>query len=106
MPAQHPSIPLDGPLAPPRRNGELVFNTPWESRVFGLTAVLQEQGRWTWEEFAARFTPPACGDDVEAYYEAWVASLEALLIEQGVLAEEEIEARADQFAQGLFDYHD
>ena len=25
-----------GPLAPPRRNGELVFEAPWETRAFGL----------------------------------------------------------------------
>ena len=30
----------DGPAAPPRRNGELVFAAPWERRLFGVTMAL------------------------------------------------------------------
>ena len=41
----------DGPAAPPRTNGELVFESPWESRVFGLTMSLYEAGLFDWEEF-------------------------------------------------------
>jgi nitrile hydratase accessory protein len=103
--AERPAIPLDGPLAPPRRNGEIVFDAPWESRAFGIAAVLQEQGRWTWDEFAARFVQPPAGDDAEAYYQSWLAALESLLIERGVVTDEEIDARAEEFAAGSFDHH-
>ena len=41
----------DGPAAPPRTNGELVFESPWESRLFGLTMSLHEAGLFDWEEF-------------------------------------------------------
>ena len=39
----------EGNLAPPRLNGELVFETPWESRVFGITMALFESGKFEWE---------------------------------------------------------
>ena len=45
---------LDGPAAPPRRNGELVFEAPWESRLFGLTMALHEAGAFSWDEFRSR----------------------------------------------------
>ena len=45
---------LDGPVAPPRRNGELVFAEPWESRVFGLTMALHQAGIFIWDEFRSR----------------------------------------------------
>ncbi len=35
----------------PRKNGELVFQTPWESRVFGIAVTLCEQDVFEWEEF-------------------------------------------------------
>lgn len=40
-----------GPLAPPRKSGELVFETPWEARVFGIAVSLCEQGLYQWDEF-------------------------------------------------------
>ena len=42
---------LDGPAAPPRTNGELVFDAPWQTRAFGLAAALGEQGHLSWSEF-------------------------------------------------------
>ena len=48
MANKNPSDILDqeGPAAPPRTNGELVFELPWESRVFGLTMSLYEAGQF------------------------------------------------------------
>ena len=34
-----------GAAAPPRSNGELVFEAPWESRSFGMAVALSEPGR-------------------------------------------------------------
>ena len=46
---------LDGSLtAPPRLNGELVFEAPWQSRAFGVTADLVESGCFSWEDFRIR----------------------------------------------------
>ena len=35
---------IEGPAAPPRSNGELVFAAPWESRAFGLAMALHDGG--------------------------------------------------------------
>ena len=42
-PPPEPNDPLDteGPAAPPRANGELVFTAPWQSRIFGTTMHLR-----------------------------------------------------------------
>jgi hypothetical protein len=34
---------IEGPVAPPRSNGELVFAEPWESRAFAAALALYEQ---------------------------------------------------------------
>jgi nitrile hydratase accessory protein len=99
-----PSIPLDGPLAPPRRNGEIVFDAPWESRAFGIAAVLQEHGCWTWEQFAARFGAQPADGDIEEYYRRWLASLESLLIDRGLLTDEELDARVAEYSAGIHDH--
>ena len=43
-----------GPAAPPRSNGEMVFDAPWESRLFGVTMALVEAERFSWSEFQQR----------------------------------------------------
>ena len=48
-----PELATEGPAAPPRVNGELVFDAPWQSRVFGITAALADEGRITWPDFQA-----------------------------------------------------
>ena len=44
---------LDGPAAPPRANGELVFEHPWQSRMFATTMALCEAGVIDYDEFRA-----------------------------------------------------
>ena len=44
-------LPVDGPSAPPRSNGELAFAEPWESRAFAMAVMLHEAGVFTWDEF-------------------------------------------------------
>ena len=46
-------VELAGDIAPPMANGELVFESPWEGRVFGMARVLCEQGLFEWDEFRA-----------------------------------------------------
>ena len=46
-----PIFAADDAAAPPRQNGELVFQAPWESRVFGLAAALRDRGLFAWDEF-------------------------------------------------------
>jgi nitrile hydratase accessory protein len=67
----------------PRRNGELVFAEPWESRVFGMTVALHERGLFSWDDFRARLIDEIARAERSAadwsYYACWQAALEALL---------------------------
>jgi hypothetical protein len=69
----------------PRSNGELVFDAPWESRAFGLTAAYLESSGQDWAAFRAHLIA-AIADLPEAtpYYEAWVVALDHLLAADGV----------------------
>ena len=44
-------VDADGPAAPPRRNGELVFEAPWEGRAFGLCVAVLSREELTWADF-------------------------------------------------------
>ena len=35
---------MEGDVALPRPNGELVFSTPWEGRAFGIAVALKNAG--------------------------------------------------------------
>ena len=98
-------LPVVGPAAPPRANGELVFAEPWESRLFGITLALIEDGVFTWPEFqeeliaAIRVWETLAEPGVEyRYYERWQAALEGLLGHTDLCPEAELEARARTLA--------
>lgn len=86
-----PVVPVDDELGPPRSNGELVFEAPWEGRAFGLAVALAEGGRFEWadfrtllvEETAADDARQAAGGAARPYYVRWAAALERLLAERG-----------------------
>ena len=95
----------DGRAAPPRLNGELVFEAPWESRLFGLTLSLCEAGRFEWEEFRRLLIEEigaweASHGDSEgwSYYARWASALERLLAAKGLLANAEVDYRMREFA--------
>lgn len=69
----------------PRRNGELVFDAPWESRAFGLAAAYLEASGQDWATFRKHLMA-AIADlpDTALYYEAWVVALGRLLVADGL----------------------
>lgn len=96
--ARH-GLDADGPAAPPRANGELVFEAPWESRVFGLTLALCERGTVAWEDFRRRLLDEIRRWEREhpsgepyRYYERWLAALETLLAERSLCETDELDA--------------
>jgi nitrile hydratase accessory protein len=93
---------LAGNAALPRQNGELVFAAPWEGRVFGLAVALHERGLYTWDEFRdrliAEFARADRAGDPSTYYERWLAAFERLLLDKGMLAREDLDARTTEFA--------
>lgn len=72
---------------------EPVFHHDWERRAFALTLATGFQGKWNLDQarFAREDTLPA--DYLRrSYYEIWLAALERLIVENGMVSPEEIEA--------------
>ena len=48
-----PALDLDLPdeLQPPMANGEVLFEEPWQGRVFAIAVGLHEAGAFAWSEF-------------------------------------------------------
>ena len=100
-----PTLDLAGPGAPPRRNGELVFEAPWESRLFGVTLALCQAGRFEWEEFRRLLIAEiaawdAAGHPPEtwSYYRCWQSAFERVLASKGLCPPSELDARARALA--------
>lgn len=94
----------DAPAAPPRQNGELVFEEPWESRAFGLAVALHDSGVVDFERFRACLIEEigaweADNDGVDGrYYERWLTALERALLDEGVLDAAPLEAARGSIA--------
>jgi nitrile hydratase accessory protein len=95
------------PAAPPRSNGELVFDEPWESRVFGVAVALHDAEVIDFEVFRRRLIEEIAAwetshDRSEAgyrYYERWLTALERTL-----LAERIVDPASLQVAQDAIDH--
>lgn len=96
---------VEGPAAPPRANGELVFTAPWQSRLFAATMQLRESGRLEWERFrqgliAQIAAHEATLSDPERYdyWGCWQRALEELLAELDLVSAEELDRSARALA--------
>ena len=101
---------MDEQVALPRKNGELVFEAPWEARAFGLAVALNETGLYPWRDFsqglAAEIATAERQGMSSSYYERWLASLEKLVIAKGLLTREELDAwTANQALIDQDDHH-
>ena len=101
---------MEAKIALPRENGELVFQTPWEARAFGLAVALNEKDLYEWREFSSQLASEIAtaeqNNNPSSYYARWVASLEELLIEKGLISREQLDARTAEYASGIHDHHD
>jgi nitrile hydratase subunit beta len=82
-----------GPIDPEPEAIEPVFHHPWEKRVFALTLATSALGRWSIDmgRHARERQHPA--DYMRnSYYENWLAGLEKLLVERGLVSAEELAA--------------
>jgi nitrile hydratase accessory protein len=82
----------NGDLHIPRDEHGPVFRAPWEAEAFALAVSLNERGLFTWKEWAATLgeeikKAQAAGDPDtgETYYQHWLATLERILTEKGVV---------------------
>jgi nitrile hydratase accessory protein len=92
------------PASVPRQNGELVFDAPWQGRVFGMAIALSEQGVVPWEEFRRALIEAVAAAEARGgefhYYEVWLAAFERVLAAHGLVAAGELEEATYQFEFG------
>lgn len=62
---------LNGPISPPRDNGEIVFGAPWERRVFGLTMALCRSDACEWKAFRQHLIRRIADDEARPYWRSW-----------------------------------
>ena len=81
----------------PRRNGELAFDAPWQSRAFGLAAAVVETcfGQ-DWEPFRTRLIAAIAADETRPYWESWTVALEDLLVTTALLSAEDLGQVSDR----------
>jgi nitrile hydratase accessory protein len=100
--------------APPRKNGELDFQEPWESLSFGMALALYEKKSFTsWDDFRDRLIQNIAVWEKENaehkanpdwnYYEQWIKALEQLVVETGMLDKCDIDTRSNEFLTGKRD---
>ena len=94
---------IEGPAAPPRLNGELVFEAPWEGRSFAMAMALVEDGCFSWDDFrdhliaaVQRWESDPAGE--YRYYERWQEALESITAERGIVAATDVDALAAAYA--------
>jgi nitrile hydratase accessory protein len=93
-----PAIPRDG-------EGP-VFRAPWEAQAFAMAVKLHEAGHFTWREWADRLAAEIAAarargerDDGTRYYHYWLAALEKLVADKGLVGPAELEQRAEAWVE-------
>ena len=92
-------VDVTGPAAPPRSNGEVVFDAPWQQRVFGLTLALNETAAVPWETFRTRLIARIAQDEARPYWESWAAALEDVLAASATLTATDVDSRQNRLAE-------
>ena len=90
----------------PRDDAGPIFAEPWQAQAFALAVRLSEEGHFTWDEWATTLSEEitkaqASGDpDLgDTYYEHWVAALERLCAEKGLVPGDSLDLRTEEWRQ-------
>ena len=83
-----------------------VFREPWQAQAFALALELQEQGLFTWTEWAERLNraiaAARAGGDPDlghTYYHHWLAALEDVVADRTRVTAEALTRRRDELQQ-------
>jgi nitrile hydratase accessory protein len=103
----------------PHRNGltanldNLVFNSPWSARVFGITLAVAESGLFTFGEFQQMLIESIATqeklksiDSDEVYYSCWIEALVSLLQSKQSLSDQALVAIEARIRAALQHQHD
>lgn len=80
-----------GPINPDPEDKEELFHAEWERRAFAVTLASGFLGKWSIDE--ARFARETMDPDRylgASYYEKWLDASERLLVQKGLITEEEL----------------
>ncbi|WP_417518365.1 nitrile hydratase subunit beta [Minwuia sp.] len=80
-----------GPIDPDPEDREELFHAEWERRAFAVTLAAGFLGKWSIDE--ARFARETMDPDRylgASYYEKWLDASERLLLQKGLITEEEL----------------
>ncbi len=101
-----PVLDATGPAAPPMANGELVFEMPWQGRIFAMATSLAEQGVYAWDDFRQRLIDRVAAWEANApegapyhYYDRFLEALEDVLIERDLVQSGELRDRVQAYGE-------
>ena len=99
------SMLLDGRVEPPKANGEVIFDEPWQNRTFCMARSLCEAGHYTWDEFRAcliqqieSWQADHSEQEPYQYFDHFLAALTDLMELKGLCETRELDQRSRAFA--------
>lgn len=90
---------MEGEVALPRDNGELVFAAPWEGRSLAMAVALVDELGIEWEDFRHQLIAAIAADPDRPYYESWTSALENLVVSLELTDAAGLERRAKRAVQ-------
>jgi nitrile hydratase accessory protein len=89
---------MEGKSSLPRKNGELVFQEPWEGKIFAMAVALSQKDLYPWNDFRDKLIEEitrAEKNDPEHetethYYEHWQKAFENILVEKNIVTHEQL----------------
>lgn len=85
----------------PRSDGDALFTSEWERKVFGMTFATLAQGIYNTDENRyARESMDPSEYSASSYWALWFAALETNLVDKGIVVFDEIDERARMIDEG------
>ncbi len=89
-----------GAIHPESEKEEPIFHAEWERRVFAMTLATGMLGQWNIDQSRhARERQHPIDYLAQSYYENWLAGTEKLLLENGLISEEELRGAVAEKSQ-------
>ncbi|MGI8793826.1 MAG: hypothetical protein ACR2H3_11745, partial [Acidimicrobiales bacterium] len=72
------------PVGPPRLNGELVFEAPWQGRAFGICMAVLQREQLGWDAFRRHLVAAIEASPQVPYYDSFGVALDAFFAERSI----------------------
>ena len=97
-----PELDAAGAAAPPRVNGELAFEEPWQGRLFATTMAACDAGLIDYDTFRDHLIDEIAARDASEpgdYWASWQDAFETVAVAAGLVDDHELDDRARAFAE-------